>query len=61
MTRHDDSRAAMPFATVIEGKLNFRSHLEWPFRQETYPFGRPLNLILNEIDRVRKANRHTHP
>jgi len=47
---HDDSRAAMPFALVIEGELDFRAHPERPLRQETDSFGRPVNLILNQID-----------
>jgi hypothetical protein len=59
VTSHDDSRAAMPFALVIEGELDFRAHPERPFCQETDSFGRPVNLILNQIDGIRKTNRHT--
>ena len=55
VTSHDNSRAAMPFSTVIEGKFNFRTHPERPFRQETDPFGRPMNLIPDQIDGIRKA------
>jgi len=50
MTSHDDPRAAMPLTLVIEGKFDFRAHPERPLRQETDSFGRPLNLILNQID-----------
>ena len=50
MTRHDDSYTAMPFPVVIEGELNFRAHPERPLGQETDSFGRPVNLILNQID-----------
>jgi hypothetical protein len=50
VTSYDDSRAAMPFALVIEGELDFRAHPERPFRQETDSFGRPVNLILNQVD-----------
>jgi len=49
----------MPFAAMIEGKLNFRPHAEGPFGQETDTFGRPLDLILNQIDRIRITNRYT--
>jgi len=50
VTSHDNSRAAMPFAPVIEGELNFRAHAKRPFREETHSLGRPVNLILNQID-----------
>ncbi len=50
VTSHDDSRAAMPFALVIEGEFHFRAHPERPFRQETHSFGRPMNLFVDQID-----------
>jgi hypothetical protein len=49
-TSHDDSRAAMPFTPMIEGKLDFRTHPERPFRQETDSLGRAVDLFLNQID-----------
>jgi len=49
VTSHNDSNAAMPFAPVIEGELDFRAHPERPFRQETDSFGRPMNLIPDQI------------
>ena len=60
MTRDDDSRAAMPLALVIEGELDFRADPEGPLREQADPLGRPLNVLLNEIDRIRKTNRYTH-
>ena len=53
---HDDSGAAMSFALMIEGKLDFGPDLERPFRQETDAFGRPLDMLLNEMDGVRITN-----
>ena len=50
MTSDDDSRAAMPLPLVIEGEFNFGAHPKRPFRQETDALGRPLNLLLNQID-----------
>jgi len=50
VTSHNDSRAAMPFAPVIKGELNFRANPERPLRQKTDPFGRPVDLIFDEID-----------
>jgi hypothetical protein len=50
VTRHDDPRAAMPFTLVIEGELDFRADPERPLRQEADSFGRPVNLILNQVD-----------
>jgi hypothetical protein len=47
---HDDSRAAMPFAPVIEGELHFRADPEGPLRQQAYSLGRPVDLILNQVD-----------
>jgi len=50
VTSHDDSRAAMPLTLVIEGELNFRAYPERPLRQKTDSFGRPVNLIPDQID-----------
>jgi hypothetical protein len=47
---HDNSRAAMPFALVIEGELDFRADAERPLGQEADSLGRPMNLFLNQID-----------
>jgi hypothetical protein len=55
---HNDSDAAMSFALVIERELDFGSDLERPFGQETDTLGRPLDMLLNEIDGVRKTNRN---
>jgi hypothetical protein len=40
----------MPFTLVIEGELDFRADPERPLRQEADSFGRPVNLILNQVD-----------
>ena len=50
VTGHDDSRATMPLTLMIEGELNFRAHPERPLRQETDSFGRPVNLLPDQID-----------
>jgi hypothetical protein len=50
MTGDDNSRAAMPFAPVIEGELNFGAHPKGPLGEKTHSLRRPVNLILNEID-----------
>ncbi len=52
----NDPDAAMSIALVIEGELDFGSDVKRPFGQETDAFGRPLDMLLNEIDGVRKTN-----
>jgi hypothetical protein len=50
VTGHDNSRAAMPFTAVIESELNFGAHPKRPLREEAHSLGRPMNLILNQVD-----------
>jgi len=58
MTLHNNPRAAMPLALVIDGKFNFRALPERPFCEETDAFWRPMNLIPNQIDGIREAYPH---
>lgn len=50
VTGHDNSRTAMPFAPVIESELNFGTHPKRPLREEAHSLGRPMDLILNQVD-----------
>ena len=50
MTFDDHSRAAISLALVIKGKFNFGAYSKWPLRQKGNALGRPVNLILNQID-----------
>lgn len=59
-TGHDDSGAAMSFALMIEGELNLGPDLERPFSQQTDTLRRPLDVLLNKMDGVRKTNRDVH-
>ena len=45
MTGHDNSRAAMSFALMIESELDFGPDTKRPFGQKTHSLGRPLNLF----------------
>ncbi len=58
MAGDDDSRAAMPLAPVIEGELDFRADPERPLGQEADSLGRPVDLVLDEVDGVRETNRY---
>ncbi len=60
VARHNDAGTAMPFALVIKSKLDFGADLKGPFGQETDTFGRPLDMLLNEIEGVRKTYRDAH-
>jgi hypothetical protein len=50
VTGHDNPGAAMSFAPVIEGELDFGANPKGPLREETHSLGRPMNLILNQIN-----------
>jgi hypothetical protein len=58
MAGNHDTGAAMALPPMIEGKFNFGSLLKKPFCQETDPFGRPVDLIMDQIDRIRKTYRN---
>jgi len=56
MTGHDDARTTMPFTLMVKGKLNFGSLRKKPFREEANPLGRPVDLLLNQIDGIRETD-----
>ena len=55
--RDDNAGAGMAFALVIERELNFRANGEGPLGQQAHAFGRPLNMLPTEIDRVGETHR----
>jgi hypothetical protein len=50
MTGHNDTRTAMPFAPVIEGELDFGAYPKGPLGEKTHSLGRPVNLVLNQVN-----------
>jgi hypothetical protein len=59
MAGYHDTRAAMAFAAIIKSKFDLRTLLKKPFREKTDSFGRPMHLLLGEIDRIRKTDCNT--
>jgi len=50
MARDDNARAAMAFALVIKGELDFRSNAEGPLGHDADTLGRPLDLLFYETN-----------
>lgn len=50
MAGHDYARAAMAFAPVVEGELDFRALRKGPLGEEDYTLRRPMDLVVNEVD-----------
>lgn len=59
MASHDDSGTAMALPLMLEGKFDFRTFSKGPFGEQLDPFGRPVNLVMDKIDRIREADRYT--
>ncbi len=47
----------MPFTFVIKSEFDFGALLKKPFDEETVSFESPVDLIINQIDGVRKTYR----
>lgn len=56
MTGHHDSGTAMPLAPVIKGEFDLDALLKIPLCEQTDPLRRPINLVLDEMNRIRKIN-----
>ena len=57
--RHDNPFAAMSFALMIKCEFNFGPDLKRPFREKADALRRPLDVFLNQIDRVGVTYRDT--
>lgn len=53
---HHNTRAAMSLPLMLESELNFDALRKAPFRHEADALGRPLDLLVGQIERIGKID-----